>query len=419
MRSWPRPTPPRARLLGHPHRRLSQAGGPGSHRTRPGSPGKKVAGGTPASRQVSGPRLGAPQPTPCRDHVAALSRPAGPRVAGREQRCPLPPASQATPLQRSPSFFPRDPAPEKPFRQERNSPEATASPNPTQGRPLGNPSGSPWGQNQNHKATLQPSPCVHYVQAARVCPPEGDAGHAWPRARGASGAGPRACGAGVGSGQLPRRDVDRQACEGVQGTPGHAHSHAHDRTLTGSPSAPACHSVSPGTGGSAPRRSLPGERKDVRNRKTSPPETPRLQQRRAGGAPGHGGQGQGDHPGDWGQLLPRPSPSPAEPPGQGPSPCSGTGPQALVGAKALGSLLQGPQPPGPLGLGISFSSPGQHSPAGLTELRVHGKHQPSPTECGEPPLCPHVLLPPPPPPPSAEANKDKAWPSPMRRDCRS
>ena len=388
MRSWPRPTPPEHVCSGI-HTVVFHIGpsrGPlarrwqGEHRLH----GKSQ---DPASVP--------PQPTPCRDHVAALSRPARPRVAGHEQSCPLPPASQATPLQRSPSFFPRDPAPEKPFRQERNSPEAIASPNPTQGRPLGNPNRSPWGQSQNHKATLQPSPCVHYVQAARVCPPEGDAGHARPRARGASGAGPRACGAGVGSGQLLRRDVDRRACEGVQGTSGHAHSHAHDRTLTGSPSAPACHSVSPGTGGSAPRRSLPGERKDIRNRKTSPgdPQTPAEEGR---GAPGHGGQGQGDHPGDGGQLLPRPSP--AEPPRQGPSPCSGTGPQALVGAKALGSRLQGPQPPGPLGLGISLSSPGQHSPAGLTELRVQGKHQPSPTECGKPSLCPRVLLPPHPPP---------------------
>lgn len=341
MRSWPRPTPPEHVCSGihtvvfprqEAQAHTGPARGPLARRWQ-GEPQLHGKSQDPASVPPN-PRHAGTTWRPC--HI----RP-GPGWQGVSRAAPCPLPARLPPLQRSPSFFPRDPAPEKPFRQERNSPEAIASPNPNQGRPLGNPNRSPWGQSQNHKATLQPSPCVHYMQAARVCPPEGDAGHAWPRARGASGAGPRACGAGVGSRQLLHRDVDRQACEGVQGTPGHAHSHAHDRTLTGSPSAPACHSVSPGTGGSAPRRSLPGERKDIRNRKTSPrdPQTPAEEGR---GAPGHGGQGQGDHPGDWGQLLPRPSPSPTEPPRQGPSPCSGTGPQALVGAKALGSRLQGP-----------------------------------------------------------------------------
>lgn len=54
--------------------------------------------------------------------------------------------------------------------------------------------------------------------------------------------------------------VDRQVCKWVQGTRVHTHGHAHDHTLTGSPSAPECHSACPGTGGSAPRRSLPRER---------------------------------------------------------------------------------------------------------------------------------------------------------------
>ena len=147
------------------------------------------------------------------------------------------------------------------------------------------------------------------------------------------------------------------------------------RTLTGCPAAPACHLASPGTGGSAPRRSLPregGRRQGQRGSTTrSPPSRMRPACLRAG------------------TRVPRPhSRAPGQPSPQLPR----DGAQARVGLRGPGELPHWASPW--LWGGGGLLSPPRSAPSDLGELSVQGKREPPPTRVqgarAAPCPCPRV-----------------------------
>lgn len=151
------------------------------------------------------------------------------------------------------------------------------------------------------------------------------------------------------------------------------------RTLTGCPAAPECHSMSPGTGGPAPRRSLQREGDGVRSSSPSTQQCPD-----SGCVLAHSRGGPGAH---LHGCAPARTPGVAQ---HGPTLGQSHGAQGLLdrGPVGLAPHLGGP-------LLLSQCLPSSWSAFSLPQptSRLWGRHPPSPTRPGRRPSPTHPRSP--------------------------